>query len=112
MSTTTPPPMVTTGENMRMMKRSPGKQQRRLAQDQAHVRGSARPHRGGALQQAHLGLDLRRAGMKVDGGAVLQGLGRGKQVEAAIDLRHGLEAAGLAQHVAARQVRRARYRPG
>ena len=82
--------MVTTGENMRMMKRSPGNSSAGSRSIEAGV-GACCPGRmrRGAFQQAHLGFDLRRAGMKVHRRAVLQRLRRGQQIEAAIDLLHG-----------------------
>ena len=105
--------MVTTGENMRMMKRSPGSSSAGCAQDEAHVGGSARAASAAVPSSRRTSASISAVPeWKWTGRAVLEGLRGRQQVEAAIDLRHGVEAAGLAEHVAARQIRRARYRPG
>ena len=104
-SITTPPPMVTTGENMRMMKRSPGSSSAGSRRTMRRISGGAGLERREAAEQAHFRLDLRRAGVEMDRRAVLERARGGEQVEAAIEMSDGVEASGFGEHVAARDLR-------
>ena len=64
-----------------------GQQQRRLAQDDAHVGSLAGFHHGRGAQQPNFRLDLSGARVKMHRRAMLQRLGRGQQIERAIE--HG-----------------------
>ena len=103
-SSTTPPPMVTTGENIRTMKRSPGSSSQRLAQEQADVIARAGSQRFGSFETPDLGFHLRRASVKMNRRAMLQRFGRGQQIKCAVDLRGGVKPAALSQHHAAGQL--------
>ena len=83
-----------------------GQQQRRLPQHDARPAALARLQRGGAVQQPHLRLDLRRARMEMHRRAMLQRLGRRQELQRAIDLRDGPKHPRRGQHHAARQFRR------
>ena len=102
--------MVTTGENIRTMKRSPGRRRagsRRITRAYAQPPGSQGVH---AVEQSDLRLEFHSAGMEVHRGTVLQTLGRGQQFEPAIDLACRPEQAGLREHHPAREVRGFRAR--
>ena len=70
-----PPPMVTTGENMRTMKRSPGSNSSGSLEQQAHIVARARRERFGTVEPADFGFHFGRAGVKMHGRAMLQRLG-------------------------------------
>ena len=59
-SRTTPPPMVTTGENMRTIKRSPGRSSRGSRSEESNMRARARLHRIQRGKQPGLRLRPRR----------------------------------------------------
>ena len=82
MSSTVPPPMVMTGENMRTIKRSPGQELERLAQSEADVGSERRAGSAfGGSERADGGFHLGGAGMEVDRSAILERLRGGQQFE-------------------------------
>ena len=104
-SSTTPPPIVMTGENWRMMKRSPGKQQRGLGQTQLGHRGLSRRNLFLTIEHDR-GDSFRSVGMQMHAGAVFQRLGRRQQLPATRPDERWSEMSRRRQRHAARQLLR------
>src|ERR1017187_3060843 len=83
-----------------------GKQQGGIAQQEPYERAGAGWEDGQAAREAHFGLNLGRAGMKMDRCAMLEGLRGREQMKAAGHLIHGAKAAGLREHIAALELGR------
>ena len=81
-------------------------QQRRFPQHDARPAALAGLERRDAIEQPHLRFDLRRACMKMHGGALLQRLGRRQELQRAIHLRDRPEYPRRGQHHTARHFRR------
>ena len=73
------------------------KRQDRLAQQEAHPRFGPRLKRRAPVEQARLGLHLRRSQVEMDRGSVLQRLGRSEQLEPAVELTRRVKNAGRGQ---------------
>ena len=102
-SSTTPPPMVITGENWRTMKRSPGS-----SSNGASSLRRASPDCSGlellTFQQAHLGNRLGGEGMQMHARAVAQRLGGGQQIQLDTHPLGRAKQSRRGQHHAARQL--------
>ncbi len=105
-SSTTPPPMVATGENMRMMKRSPGNS--RAASRNTSRTYAAPPGWSGAVPSSSRTWASISAvpQWKCTGARCFSGFAVGSKLEPAIHLCDGAEHSRLGERIAARQLRR------